>query len=253
MNLWQRLKVVHRAWRYRTRTEPQEIAFVRQQLRRGKIAIDIGAHQGAFTYWMQKAVGKTGRVLAFEPQPELADFLEQTKIAFRWQNVMVVNAGLSSSADTLQMFRPSDSPSALASLEHKYGANPNAFTIDVETLDNACTKRGLRPVSFVKCDVEGHEWDVFRGAEKVLREDQPAMLFECEERMQTKHTIHEIFAYLEDLGYRGSFFRQGRAWPLDAYRPEFQQNTSSRTEYANNFVFLPSGVAADASEIPRAA
>jgi FkbM family methyltransferase len=253
VNLWQRLKVVNRAWRYRIRTEPQEIAFVRQYLCRGQVAIDIGAHQGAFTYWMQKAVGRTGHVLACEPQPELSKFLQKTKTAFEMNNVTVINAGLSSSPGMLQMFRPSTSPSALASFECAYGSDYDVFTINVDTLDNICTQRGLRPVRLIKCDVEGHEWDVFHGAEAVLREDKPALLFECEERMQKRHSMHEVFDYLEALGYRGAFFRQGRIWPLDEYRPEFQRNSSSQTDYANNFVFVPAAEADALLQLRRAA
>ena len=243
VNLWQRLRIVHRAWRYRRRTEPEEISFVRHYLGRGQIAIDIGAHQGAFTYWMRKAVGPTGHVLACEPQPELSKLLEETKAAFKMDNVTVINAGLSSSPGTLQMFRPSRVPSALASFECTYGTNYDVFTINVDTLDNVCTQRGLRPVRLIKCDVEGHEWDVFHGAEAVLREDRPALLFECEERMQKRHSMHELFDYLESLGYRGAFFRQGRMVSLGEYRPEFQRDSGSQADYANNFVFVPAAEA----------
>src|SRR4051794_32903514 len=64
-----------RAWRYRLRVEPREIAYVRATLGPGDCAIDIGAHRGGYLYWMQKRVGPSGRVLAFEPQPELAAYL----------------------------------------------------------------------------------------------------------------------------------------------------------------------------------
>ena len=39
-----------------------------------------------------------------------------------------------------------------------------------------------QPVSLIKCDVEGHEGEVFRGAEQLLRQDRPILLFECEQR-----------------------------------------------------------------------
>ena len=37
----------------------------------GNIAVDIGAHKGAYTYWMSKYVGEKGKVFSFEPQPQL--------------------------------------------------------------------------------------------------------------------------------------------------------------------------------------
>ena len=239
MNLWQRLRVVHRAWRYRIRCEPQEIAFVRAQLSVGDTAIDIGAHQGAFTYWMQKQVGPIGRVIALEPQPEMADFLQCTKQAFQMRNVTIVNAGLSAQPGQLTMYRPEDTPSACATFQPGSWEGGNSFCVPVETLDRYCTDHDLRPVSFIKCDVEGHELPVFRGAATILQEDQPVLLFECEERMHHQDTMQDVFDMLLELGYDGAFFRHNRQFPLDEFRYEYQQTGMPRSEYANNFVFLP--------------
>lgn len=239
MNLWQRLRVVHRAWRYRLRCEPQEIAFVRAQLSAGDTAIDIGAHQGAFTYWMQKAVGPGGRVIAFEPQPEMAQFLQRTKQAFQMRNVTLVKAGLSDEPGQLTMHRPENAPSACATFETGCWEGGESFTVPVETLDSYCTREDLRPVSFIKCDVEGHELPVFRGAATILREDRPVLLFECEERMHDGDKMQDVFDFLLELGYEGTFFRNNRQWPLDEFRSEYQQPGMARSEYANNFVFRP--------------
>lgn len=72
MNLG-RIRWLFRAWRYRYRLERREITLLLQQLRPGDWAVDVGAHKGAYTYWMQRAAGATGQVFALEPQPLLAD------------------------------------------------------------------------------------------------------------------------------------------------------------------------------------
>ena len=51
-------------------------------------------------------------------------------------------------------------------------------------------------------DVEGHELALFQGAERTLRRDHPHILVECEERHLTKHTMTDVFSFLERLGYR---------------------------------------------------
>lgn len=239
MNLWQRLRVVHRAWRYRLRCEPQEIACVRAHLSAGDTAIDIGAHQGAFTYWMRKRVGPHGRVVAFEPQPEMAALLQRTKQAFGTRNVTIVNAGLSAEPGELTMHRPENAPSACATFQPNAWEGGESFTVPVEALDLYCIHHDLRPINFIKCDVEGHELPVFRGAATILREDRPVLLFECEQRMHDDDTMQDVFDLLLDLGYEGAFFRNGQQWPLDEFRPEYQKSGMARSEYANNFVFLP--------------
>jgi FkbM family methyltransferase len=75
-------------------------------LQPGDLVIDAGAYKGGYTYWMRDAVGATGRVIAFEPQPELAAFLERMVEAFRWDNVLVEPMGLSSGRAARTLFVP---------------------------------------------------------------------------------------------------------------------------------------------------
>ena len=72
MGLQARLRLSFRAWRYRLRNDPGAIPYLLATLGPGRMALDIGAHKGAYSYWMIKAVGPWGEVIAFEPQPELA-------------------------------------------------------------------------------------------------------------------------------------------------------------------------------------
>ena len=55
------------------------------------------------------------------------------------------------------------------------------------------------PISFIKCDVEGHEFAVLRGAERLLARSKPALLVEIEERHG--QTVSEVVGYLSDRGY----------------------------------------------------
>src|SRR5262245_33698247 len=85
----------YRAWRYRLLVERPGVHFVREHLKPGQLALDIGAHKGAYLYWMQRAVGCAGRVVAYEPQPELANYLSTVVGAERLEHVTVVNSALS--------------------------------------------------------------------------------------------------------------------------------------------------------------
>ncbi len=78
-----RLRWLYRAWRYRLLLERQEVRALRRHLTAGDTAIDIGAHKGAFTYWMLRRVGRDGLVLAFEPQRPLAVALRELVVRRR--------------------------------------------------------------------------------------------------------------------------------------------------------------------------
>jgi hypothetical protein len=95
MTMYERARLLHRAWRYRLGTERQEIAFVRALSQPGDLVIDVGAHRGAFTYWMAKAVGKNGLVLAFEPLAELTKYLMSLAKTYTDGRIRVFGSALS--------------------------------------------------------------------------------------------------------------------------------------------------------------
>ncbi len=90
------MRWVVRAWRYRLRTEKQEIYFLLNHLKPGQTVLDIGAHKGAYTYWMSNRVGELGRVIAFEPQPNLNTYLSKIARYAPSKNIHVESVALSS-------------------------------------------------------------------------------------------------------------------------------------------------------------
>ncbi len=227
----------YRAWRYRLKHDPAEIAAVRRSLRPGTLAVDIGAHKGAYTYWLARGVGRTGRVYAFEPQAQLARTLA---MAFDPRRVSVVNAGVSDRDGTMTLHVPGDRPSPSASLVAPLRAAAGARVQEVHVVKlDAFFAGRTQPVSFIKCDVEGHEREVFRGAEQLLRQDRPILLFECEQRHNGSRPIDEVFGYLHALGYRGQYFTGGRLAPLAGFDPIRDQQVPGDDSYCNNFFFVP--------------
>jgi len=233
MNLVERLHMLHRAWRYRLRSEPEEISFLLSRDLLGATVVDIGANRGIYSYWMHKKVGPLGRVFAFEPQPELNTHLNDLKSAFRLERLTVVEAGLSSSIGGRQLIRPKAQWGG-GSLELDPSPDADTLQIATTTLDEYFLGSPARPLRFIKCDVEGHEYDVFLGGRRVLQEDHPELLFECHD---VEARAGNLFSYLNDLGYDGFFFVNGALIPIAQY-------TRLRGEIPKpylNFAFLPRG------------
>ncbi len=233
----QRLRLIYRAWRYRFRKDPGEIALLRNLLASGDTALDIGAHKGAYTYWMQQAVGPAGRVFAFEPQPQLAK--ELVEVFRHSAGVSVHPLGLSARPGRMTLHIPCGGPSPGASFEHgECVEGLERVEVAVESLDHFFAAHSGRPVRFIKCDVEGHELEVFRGAKAILRDDRPTLLFECEQRHHRADSFTAVFDHLASLGYSGSCFLRRKLIPLAEFRPE-QHQIPGRAPYVNNFVFQP--------------
>jgi FkbM family methyltransferase len=237
MSFREQMRFYFRAWRYRWKLDPAEIRFLLRQLRPGDTAVDIGAHKGAYTYWMQKAVGPTGRVFSFEPQPQLAEYLKRVKDALRMANVTVENAGVSSTSGTMQLTVPGHGPSPGGTLEPGLIQGERlTYPVRIVTLDEYFQQHPAGNLRLVKCDVEGHELEVFRGAGHILKTHRPALLFECEERHHHRYKSQDVFAHLAALGYTGCFFSRTGLRPLAEFRPD-EHGDVRATNYVNNFVF----------------
>jgi FkbM family methyltransferase len=235
-----RAALLYRAYRARWRDQRAEIGEMLRLLRPGDAAVDIGAHKGAYLYWMRKAVGPQGRVFAFEPQPRLHGYLGGVVSGFGWANVELSPLALSDRHGEATIHVPAGAgeTSPGASLEKQAGYG---IPVRTDTLDAALSGRAAP--AFIKCDVEGHELGVFRGAARTLERSGPALLFECEQRHLAAHTMQEVFGYLLKLGYAGQFFAGGRLLPLAEFDPLVHQRREGarfwdRKDYSNNFLFL---------------
>ena len=212
---------------------------MRSTLRYGDCAVDVGAHKGGYLYWMRRAVGPTGRVFAFEPQQDLAQYLKERVAEFAFDNVIVEGSALSDVAGHAILDVPGEGPACGATLEPGLPGSKISVAVEVRTLDEYFGARpGLR-VALIKCDAEGHELRIFRGAETILSEQRPILLFECEARHNRRQSIGDVFDLLGGLGYRGFFFREGALLPLSQFVPAMQSRPKARS-YVNNFVFQPS-------------
>lgn len=234
MNLLRRAHFLHRAWRYRMRSERFGVAFLRSRDLRGRTAVDIGANQGIFSYWMCQCVGPQGRTIAFEPQPELADHLHELRRDFSLNQLEIVEAGLSSTSGELTLRRPKDFWGG-ASFE---GGTEDDGTCDlirvrIMKLDDYLAGHADRPIAFIKCDVEGHERHVFQGGQRILTEDRPDLLFECH---MAADPACEVFSYLRSLDYSGFCF-VGQGFAPVADFPALRPNLHKRA--LQDFVFVP--------------
>jgi len=242
-----RPRYLWRAVNYRLRVAPNEITFLSRHVHAGDTAIDVGCHKGGFLFWLRRYVTVSGRVYGFEPQPLLAQYLKEIVAMQRWDNVVVEASGVSSSNGLMELFvpAPQGQPSPGATLSPPDPNEPHhSIPVPVVTLDDYFKgQEGFR-IACIKCDSEGHEIEVFKGAERMLRRDQPVLLFECEQRHLPGSSPQAVFDYLQSLGYRGFFFGPAGMMPIEQFRPAIHQPVRpgrfwNAKDYYNNFAFLP--------------
>ncbi len=235
-----RARFLWRALRARFRDQRAELRAILRALTRGDTAIDVGANKGSYTYWLSRAVG-TGRVVAFEPQEELAAYLRRAARALGLHNVVVEPRGVSSCTGTLVLHVPGSASSPGASFERAVAARERCRQVQVPVvaLDEYFPKD--ERIGVIKVDVEGHELEVFKGADRILRRRGPLLVFECEQRHMSDGSVRDVLDHLHALGYDGDFVHRGRLVPIREFQPSLHQRVGPgpfrrNRDYSNNFI-----------------
>ena len=233
----------HRALRARWRDQRAEIAALVDAIRPGEAAADVGAHKGAYLPWLSRAAGPEGRIVAFEPQPDLAAYLQRACRAAALRNVRVETAGVSEASGARRLHVPGETgPSPGASFEPAVAALSAGRDIETRlvALDEYFSGENRR-VAALKVDVEGHELSVFHGARRILENDGPLVVFESEARHAGEDGLDRALAFFAERGYEGWFVRRGRLTPIAVFEPSVHQRRGpgrfwDEPDYCNNFV-----------------
>jgi FkbM family methyltransferase len=149
-------------------------------VREGERAFDIGANFGLHTIWLSRLVGPGGVVFVFEPNPRLLRCLQQTVTGL--SNTRLFPFALSDETGKTEFYLPSDH--LLGSLADwtrgRVREKATRLSCEQRTVDNLVQQQTLPVPEFVKCDVEGAELKVFRGARETFnRAAAPIILFEA--------------------------------------------------------------------------
>lgn len=236
------------AWARWRSTGDTAAAVVESLVRDGDVVVDAGADTGVFTLRLAQLVGPSGRVHAFEPNPARRPDLEE--IAAARGNVVLHEAALSDRAGRARLHIPvrgSGPIGALGSMASRDDERCLVVEVACATLDEALGE-DLPRVAFVKCDVEGHELAVLRGARRTLDASRAALLVEIEERHAGARPA-ETFALLEASGYAGQALGPEGLFPLDRFDADRHQaahlaaetaNGDMPAAYVNDFLFTAS-------------
>jgi len=187
--------------------EREEISFVRNLLRPGDTAVDVGAHIGFFTVQMAAGVGPHGRVIAFEPFDPNADLLERSIAENRFgDRVLFYRAAVGAAPGEATLTFPVESLNSGGAYLLRPGTAALAGNLQKAVSVVALDAIEMpRPVRFIKMDVEGAEPLVVRGAEQLLRADRPVILSELHPvqlQRASGATPDSFLAEMRALGYR---------------------------------------------------
>ena len=176
----------------------------------GDYAVDVGANIGYTASIMATKVGADGQVLCFEPHPEIYEELSLN--INNWQKldigiITAKNIALGDHAGKAVLNIPEcfNTNRGLASITYNLESvdNKEIYDVQVEKLDELFKNNEFK-ISLLKIDVEGHEFQVLKGATNLLRNQQIRdILFE-----EFADYPSPVTDFLEEHGY--SLFYLGK-------------------------------------------
>ncbi len=186
---------------------PAMVDAFRDILNEGDFCIDIGAHTGDSTLPIALAVGKTGCVLALEPNPFVYHVLEKNA---RSNNHIVNIKTMMAAATTKEGFKKfeySDSGYCngghhknISVLKHGHAFPLEVFCIDME--ENLCEDfyEFLPRLKFIKVDTEGYDLYVLKSMINILKTYKPIVKAEIFKKTNRKYR-QELLLLFQNLDY----------------------------------------------------
>jgi FkbM family methyltransferase len=244
MNLVARLHFIHRGLKTRYLDHRAELNALLSGLSARDVVVDVGGHKGSYLWSLCRAVPK-GRAIAFEPQPCLASYLLQACRSARLDNVVVEAVGVSAQSGRSNLAIPERG-------KYLHGASLEPTLIDAQShlievptisLDDYFSAEKSK-IGAIKIDVEGHEMQVLKGAERVIRTHRPAILCESEERHRGIGSVAELLDFMAARNYSGFFFQKSKSRPVAEFNSQIHQKQIGERywdapDYCNNFFFRP--------------
>ncbi len=183
--------------------EPETIKAIEQNLKKGDVFVDIGANIGAISLPVAKR--NKVEVFSFEPAPRIFSILEKNQEENNLNNVHLMRLGLSDKVGETDFYESDRMHgwSGMVKIDSFQKCRVPTTTLDIFAVENK-----IERIAVLKADVQGWEYFVFKGAEKLLEEKRiDVIVFEFESWAEGNAGLELGAAqqYLIDKGY--SIFR----------------------------------------------
>lgn len=173
-----------------------------KHIRPGDTVVDAGAFIGDHTLAYSDAVGPTGVVHAFEPNPVAYACLFHNME--KCPNVILHDVGLSDVTGSVPLSGNNGNYGGVYIGEHMKIADVPVQPLDIQGFT----------ADFIKIDVEGYEVNVLRGAEKLINACRPKMVIEIntEALLRQNRVPSEIYRWLVTHDYGFDIMQENCSW-----------------------------------------
>ncbi len=199
--------------------ERDDLKVIKSIVADGDYVIDVGANIGVYTKFFSEWVGISGRVYSIEPIPLTCKILRYNVKKLSLENVEILNCAISNANGVVTLEIPSYKSGGrnfyqakiIDENREKINAENNfklfmKVKVNSRTLDTLCSEIKNK-ISFIKCDIEGHEINCIKGAKTLIRNSKPAWLIEISgDPDKLKSPAQQLFHLLNHEGYEAYWY-----------------------------------------------
>jgi FkbM family methyltransferase len=157
--------------------EKAETRFFKRVCRPGMTILDVGANIGLYTALALPRIGRTGRVVALEPDRASFEYLRKTVSANHADNVTCIRKAAGDCAGVMKLFVSENNRGDNRLYDNELSTG--SYEVEVMPVDLLLKELGINVVDLVKIDVQGFEGRVLRGMrETVARSPNLTILME---------------------------------------------------------------------------
>lgn len=158
----------------------------------GDLVVDVGANIGEYSIMAAKMVGKKGKIIAFEPNPEAFWLLQENIKLNQLENIEAINKAVCSKPGKIKIYRNLETNTMDSIKRTKTGQD--YYIAKSVTLDKALESR--KGINVIKIDVEGAEYAVIKGGMLTLKK-KPRVIVE----LHSKILRNRVFSLMAESGY----------------------------------------------------
>jgi len=183
--------------------EAISVESFQRELKEGDCVVDIGANLGYYTLLEARLVGGSGRVYAIEPDPDNVKLLKKNIELNAFSNIEVFELAISNTQAIVPLYKSIQSNwHSLTDYSRervKFNAG-EVLDVQATTLDEFLRDK-VYPRA-IRMDVEGHEYEIFKGMENTLQKRLPLLIFiEFHFDLLKKQKSAEILETLKRTGF----------------------------------------------------
>ncbi|HGE72005.1 TPA: FkbM family methyltransferase [Candidatus Poribacteria bacterium] len=192
---------------YRNDYEHQIVRLIKKYLKKGDTFIDVGANIGFISAVAAGCVGQTGQIHSFEPVPSYFSRLKQMADMNKGFNIIVNSYALGEHEGSSNIDVRGNANIGWNTMVQGFMSNKEySLEVKVIRLDDYIINNKLSKIKMIKIDVEGYEFFVLKGLNKLFDSTSYRPLILCEIAPKAYQIlgleIKDLFLYMEGYSYQ---------------------------------------------------